>query len=858
MALTGHSQAYALTDIFQFIHANKYNGTLQIEFPHENSTFFVYFRKGDIVLPFEKIKLRDNRLLLNLDLVEEEDLLHAQYFEKKTAISPVGLLLYCSILSPKSVQQLKPCIEENLYLLFEEECQYIFHKNQLPPSAHKEGFQFSSGSIVMEASRRLDHIQKIQQGLENTVYVLQPHLTEKWEGKKGKILQYLQNSLSFDQILTQTDVDKYTFYTTIQQLLDEKKLSPIDPSKGLSKVQELLDRKDILSALVFVQNLPTTFSELYSQAILLISEYLKTHPLKNNAHFFSSGQNLLAFLHQTLKSQLCPLTLQIKQEYRLHLHPKGIAFAKKNTNFSPRLLKKCSSQKKIDPQQNKISPNLPPTELLKTLTQLLSEEEKQQLLETSLLEILAEIYPLDEAEVELLPPSPSPNFPPEFSPLSLSYSPQYPPENFVKNLTELLELLHKLPPQVEIYLTTSKFRSSPPTSEKMRQFLSHFHRNYKNLNSLFSEILQQYPILEAYRLFQTAYKEGYLGPLSVDDTRRFLQTRLAEGKLEEAKRFLTSAQSMGYHQVDEFYTKAAEELELISAYLDESAPSLEGELASFSLAEILQTLVSGQHTGTLTIRSKNRTKDLYFYQGEVYVLRQEVQAKQEVQSLFLETQARIAVQDIFEMDMQGMMTEDQISEELANEVKEEIYEIFLWEEATFRFKKALPEMFLNPTEEYTKLRLKTDEFLMEAISRIDMWTEIMEVVRTEKAIFAFLSPQTKQQALTSGIDPQVLYLIDGTHNMDDIIRISRKRKFEVGGILFDLCQMGYIAPLTQDQLVKLGNEAIERKDYERAHNYYLHLSKLLPENKKVLEMEQLLAKKKKSTQRFPPQKPASP
>ncbi len=318
-----------------------------------------------------------------------------------------------------------------------------------------------------------------------------------------------------------------------------------------------------------------------------------------------------------------------------------------------------------------------------------------------------------------------------------------------------------------------------------------------------------------------------------------------------------SAEQMGFVQQDDYCKQIYQQVKYLKTFLDEDSPRLEGELASFNLAEILQTLVGSQLSGTLRITigektSSSQFKDLYFLEGDVYILREEPKGKGEAASMLIETSAFQAIDESLgsllsnEMDM---VSESEISEELARHVKEEIYEIFLWEGGRFCFiRDGLAKDFLFPHSEITKIRLKTDEFIMEAIHRLDLWAEISQIIYSEKAIFCFVTPESKRHALSSGLSPQVLYLIDGTHNIEDLVRISGQKKFEVCKIIFELYQAGYISHLPTQRVFDLAKESIERGDLKRARNYQAYLAKALPEDPRIKELNQLLEKQGGSKQ----------
>ena len=122
---------------------------------------------------------------------------------------------------------------------------------------------------------------------------------------------------------------------------------------------------------------------------------------------------------------------------------------------------------------------------------------------------------------------------------------------------------------------------------------------------------------------------------------------------------------------------------------------------------------------------------------------------------------------------------------------------------------------------------------MEAVDRLDLWYQISQVIPTEKIIFQFTSPEGKLQALATGRNPQVIYMIDGIHNTEDLIRISGMGKLETCSSLYDLYQMGLAQPLDVPQLILRGQEAYKSKNYPTALKYYECAVKLDPKDQRL-------------------------
>ena len=132
--------------------------------------------------------------------------------------------------------------------------------------------------------------------------------------------------------------------------------------------------------------------------------------------------------------------------------------------------------------------------------------------------------------------------------------------------------------------------------------------------------------------------------------------------------------------------------------------SLQGNLKSFSLAEILQSLSLHRHTGTLHVRTKRGEQVLHRYLqiaegaitfvspespkgfrlGEILIRQGKVSKTQVQEALAIqsETGERLGKTLIAE----GLVTPDDVSGALEAQLMEELYDLFLLEDADFEFR----------------------------------------------------------------------------------------------------------------------------------------------------------------------------
>ena len=132
------------------------------------------------------------------------------------------------------------------------------------------------------------------------------------------------------------------------------------------------------------------------------------------------------------------------------------------------------------------------------------------------------------------------------------------------------------------------------------------------------------------------------------------------------------------------------------------------------------------------------------------------------------------------MSGNSLMTRDHSRSAAAAQMKDEVYEIFLWEGAEFEFgTDYLPREF-SAASSRRKIRLKTYSFLLEAVRRITEWEEVRKIIPKDDLVLAFPSTDAKLKAITTKGEKDLLLLVDGRHPIADLVRIPEL-----------LCDRGY-------------------------------------------------------------------
>ena len=273
---------------------------------------------------------------------------------------------------------------------------------------------------------------------------------------------------------------------------------------------------------------------------------------------------------------------------------------------------------------------------------------------------------------------------------------------------------------------------------------------------------------------------GRIEPLTEDDYRKRLDKAIADGRRKDAIHYCIAALDSGL-QV-RYYQDRLRELEAAELEVETAAarPTLRGDLASFSLAEVLQSFYMSKRSGTLRIFEKGREREIYFMEGEVFLLLEGYESSdQSLQPLHLGN--------------------EELAETLAVQMKDELYEVFLWD-AEFEFtSNVLPRAFYTEVGKSYRVKINTQQFLMEAVRRIGEWEEVRAILPSDDLVLTFESYEKKTRAITARGQADLLLLLDGRHKIADAIRMSGAGRFQALVLLADLTRSSDLTIVTEER-----------------------------------------------------------
>lgn len=271
--------------------------------------------------------------------------------------------------------------------------------------------------------------------------------------------------------------------------------------------------------------------------------------------------------------------------------------------------------------------------------------------------------------------------------------------------------------------------------------------------------------------------------------------------------------------------------------------ALKGNLNSVDLANVFQMLSINRKEGTLNIFDGDARKSIYFSQDGVSMLSRGSAESDSLPRILLRFQ-RITEEDLESarnlrdqnnkplwavLEETGMVPREVIQDALRLEIEEEIYNLFIWKDASFEFIEGPPEDGAGPAlEGLSRLTFNVNSLIMEAARRIDESEMIQSRVDSTRIVFRYTG---RNMDLTDPIfeEPwcdRVLAAIDGQSDIEKIIETSYVSKFEVLKIMALLVDAGAVEPLPPEELMREGVAALDRGDVEQGVRFLERVAEL--------------------------------
>jgi tetratricopeptide (TPR) repeat protein len=247
--------------------------------------------------------------------------------------------------------------------------------------------------------------------------------------------------------------------------------------------------------------------------------------------------------------------------------------------------------------------------------------------------------------------------------------------------------------------------------------------------------------------------------------------------------------------------------------------AIKGSLREASLADVLQLLALGQKTGCLTVTDRTNLGYIYFERGKI-IYASIVNRRDRLGDVLLKT-GKITVQQLQagveqqtrERDkrlgeilvMQGAVSQEDLEECMRVQIEEAVYFLFTWARGNFTF-----ESDVRPSEQDFLVSINPETLLLEGARRVDEWGLIEKKIPSLDIIFTLDRDRITESGVSLTPEQQRLVpLIDGSHDVNQLVEESGLVEFEVGKALYGLQTAGFAhrAGRSQTPRTPVGGEA---------------------------------------------------
>jgi tetratricopeptide (TPR) repeat protein len=229
--------------------------------------------------------------------------------------------------------------------------------------------------------------------------------------------------------------------------------------------------------------------------------------------------------------------------------------------------------------------------------------------------------------------------------------------------------------------------------------------------------------------------------------------------------------------------------------------AIKGSLKEASLPDVIQLLFLGRRTGCLALADRHNFGTIYFEDGHIVyaaivnrrdrlgdILLASGRLSQEQLAAAIEQQRGDRERKVGEILVeQGTLTRAELEQWIRHQIEEAVYYLFTWSSGTFNF-----EAGVRPEREDFLVRINPEFLLLEGARRVDEWSLIEKKIPSFDLIFAVDRAHLGQSAPElSAEQQQLIPLLDGTRDVQQVFDRSGLTEFEAGKALFGLITAGF-------------------------------------------------------------------
>jgi len=281
----------------------------------------------------------------------------------------------------------------------------------------------------------------------------------------------------------------------------------------------------------------------------------------------------------------------------------------------------------------------------------------------------------------------------------------------------------------------------------------------------------------------------------------------------------------------------------------------QGDLDTFGLATIFQTLTANQQSGTLHVFDDHSERFLVFSQGsirsistgerqnislgEILVARNKISESDLATALSAQAKSHEPLGRL--LVGSGLCSDADIQEALRFQMEEGIYDLFTWRGARFEFdEKRSGDTLVGPDIRISQVQVNVNGLILEAMRRIDEWGRLSEQVPTFD-IVPVVPAEQQTDELFASLKPEekrILAFVDGANNLDAITRRSCLGRYAVIQFMARLFSEGHAREATSDEMRQSAESVVLQAEFDTAVSLY---SRILTLDAEDLHARQALA-----------------
>ncbi len=219
-----------------------------------------------------------------------------------------------------------------------------------------------------------------------------------------------------------------------------------------------------------------------------------------------------------------------------------------------------------------------------------------------------------------------------------------------------------------------------------------------------------------------------------------------------------------------------------------------GDLNSMPLPELLQWLGNNGKTGTLVIERDRVCKTIVFQGGRVvscsssdpsemlgHFLVARGQVTEDLLRIALDQQASTGKQLGMTLVEMGVLTSDELTQNLRAKAEETIFSLFDWDNAIFRYKdQEIETVNQFPTD------IRVEDILLRGMQRMDEVQRIRSVITSDAVIPERTAKLPPPEVFRNKVARRIYEAIDGERTVADILLHAHGSVYVVTKFLFEL------------------------------------------------------------------------